>query len=752
MKTKLLSAILTALMAISPLVAAVDLGDYPSFLLKDQSLDTYVVVGSAAAPGDVVGAVDLAARLAGESYEEVASTGSSTTVSGGESEDIPLGRNMTMSGYFDNVMDDDDLDGLLDSTVNFQSDNYNYHEIIVFGVGTPKPVTGLTSADDDYGTNVYVEVSAGHMAYYWVFDETINVSTATSSQPLKMEFLGKTIKMTNVADVDTFTAYVGDTYSMNVGDSVTVEGKTVTLENVGSTGSLRISIDGTLYTVSTTETVGGLEVTVDDYFYADALAERGATLIMGTQSSETYNDGDKYKKDDNICNNDPEDTDCWEWDVGYLTSNSATTVDSATGPSTGPYIGVKNAFVINDDSDDPITVGGCYQFPNDYAELCFDSLTVTDENYALLTIEYDGDADLSQAVTGRSDQNTIYITTDVEEGLQLEADGIDTLTSDTRTRQIWLEVNSTDSDWVNVYYRNSASEKALAGAVNSTTNNVNFARIYYGDTKGADVELDLSGNASGAADVLNLTLDIQGKTTTDIPDNYDDLNIQLSHANAGAFDGIGATASTEEADELQWAGGTGTIAWQNIGTKDEDHRTMYGIIVNNPKSHGASDEVVLSIPNEEVFAKLIVKGPTTVVTTGSGTGIKKVVPVTNAVAKLDTEVSLPVGKHLVLVGGPAVNSLTATALGLTYPTYGSSGLLPFAEGEGYIALTSDVVETGKYAVVVAGWEAADTRDACSVLQQFESFQAQLDGNMAVKVTGVSASGITAAGSTTTTVV
>jgi hypothetical protein len=650
---------------------------------------------------------------------------------------------MTTSGYLDRTMDDDDLGGLLDAAVNFQSDNYNYHEIVVFGASRPVPMTSLTSSDDDYGSNVYVEVSASDLAYYWVFDETINVSTATSSQPLQMEFLGKTVKITSVTDADTFTAYVGDTYSMNVGDSVTVEGKTITLENVGSTGSIRLSIDGTLYTVSGTETQGGIEITVDDYFYADALAERGATLIMGTQSSETYNSGDKYKKDDNVCDNDPEDTDCWEWHVGGLTSNAATTV-ATSGPTAGPYIGVKNSFVINDDSDNPIAVGGCYKLPNDYAEVCFDSLTVGDDDYTTFTVEYDGDADLSQAVTGNSDQDTIHITTTAEEGLQLESDGINGLSADTRTREFWLEVNETDADFVNVYYRDSASQKALAGQVNTTSNNVNFARVYYGDTKGDDINLDLSGDASAGANLLNLTLDIQGKTTTDLPDNYDDLNIQLKHANAGAFAGIGATASTEEADELQWAGGTGSIVWQNIGTKDEDHRTMYGIVVKNPKSHGASDEVVLEIPKEEVFAKIVVKGPTTTVTSSSGSSVKNVVPVTNAVAKLDTEVSLPVGKHLVLVGGPAVNRLTAQALGLTYPTYGGSGLLPFAEGEGYVSVVDGVLETGKFAVVVAGWEASNTRDACSVLQQFESFSTQLDGNNAVKVTSVSASGITAA--------
>ncbi|PIV68396.1 MAG: hypothetical protein COS07_04180, partial [Candidatus Aenigmarchaeota archaeon CG01_land_8_20_14_3_00_37_9] len=206
-----------------------------------------------------------------------------------------------------------------------------------------------------------------------------------------------------------------------------------------------------------------------------------------------------------------------------------------------------------------------------------------------------------------------------------------------------------------------------------------------------------------------------------------------------AFTNLGTTANTEEADELQTK--AGTTSWINMGTKDEDHRSLYGIIIMNPKSHGASDEAVFKVPSEQVFATVSVKGPGST-TTATGTGIKKVVPVTNAVAKLDTEVSLPVGKHLVLVGGPAVNKLTAQALGLTYPTYGSSGLLPFAQGEGYVGLTDGVLEIGKYAVVVAGWEAGDTRNACSVLQQFGTFATQLDGNMAVKVTSVSASGIT----------
>ena len=741
MKIKLLSAILTALMAISPLVAAVDLGDYPSFLMKDHSLDAYVVVGSAAAPGDVVGAVDLAARLAGESYEEVSTGGATVTVTGGKSEDVPLGYPIGASGYLDTTFTDDDLAGLQDSEVTFQSDSYNFHDEIVLASTSPTIATSLNASEDDYKTGIYMEVATSALSYYYVFDEAINVSTATTAQPLTIEFLGKTMKITGT-DTTTphtkFTAYVGDTYSMNIGDSVTVEGKTVTLENVGSTGSIRLTIDGTLYTVSGTETHDGVEITVDDYFYADALAERGATLIMGKQSSETYSDGVAYKKVDGICNDDPTDTDCWEWVINGLNANAAgDTGDDAS--NTYPTIGVKSIFVINDDTDNPVTAGGCYKYPNDYAEVCFDAVTVSDDDYEIVTFKYQDGVTLGAA----TDQKTVYITSSVEDGLQVEADNLFKVTSDTRTNRIWLVWNQTgDVDGgVSVWYRNSAGAKTYAGTIQNNTvatNNVT-ARVYYGDTKSDNVEIDLDPVVASGAGYVNITLDILGKASSDLATGQDDIKMYWEVASS-VFSNLGTTASTEEADELQVK--KGTTSWNNVGTKDEDHRSLYGIVIMNPKSNGASDECEFKVPKEQVFATVSVKSTGTTTTSGGDT-VKKVVPVTNAVAKLDSEVSLPVGKHLVLVGGPAVNRLTATALGLTYPTYGGSGLLPFAEGEGYIALVDGVVETGKYAVVVAGWEAADTRDATSVLQQYDSFLEQLNGNMAVKVTGVSASGITA---------
>jgi hypothetical protein len=455
---------------------------------------------------------------------------------------------------------------------------------------------------------------------------------------------------------------------------------------------------------------------------------------MGKQSSETYQDGDPYKKDDNICNDNPDDTDCWEWVVNGLAANAAGDTGDDSD-NTYPTIGVKSIFAINDDTDNPITSGGCYKYPNDYAEVCFDALTVGDDSYMTLTSKYQDGVTLGTL----TNQKTVYITSSVEDGIQVESDNLGSLSADVRTNRMWLVWNDTGNG-TSVWYRNSAGAKVHAGVVGNDTANQNIARVYYGDTKSDNVEIDITSAVTAGAGYVNVTLDVLGKSTSDLADGQDDIKMYWE-VTSKAFSNLGITASTEEADELQAK--EGTAAYISIGTKDEDHRSNYGIIIMNPKSHGASDEVVLKVPNEQVFATVSVKSTGSTTVTGGDT-VKKVVPVTNAVAKLDTEVSLPVGKHLILVGGSAVNRLSAQAMGLDYPTYGSSGLLPYAEGEAYIKIYDGVLESGKYAVLVAGWSADDTRNACSVMQQFETFAGQLDGNEAVKITSVSASGITAA--------
>ncbi len=69
-------------------------------------------------------------------------------------------------------------------------------------------------------------------------------------------------------------------YLLDAGDSVTVDGSRLTLQNVGSGGAIVVDVDGTIQTISaeTTKTIDNLIVNNAETFYADAKEERSARL------------------------------------------------------------------------------------------------------------------------------------------------------------------------------------------------------------------------------------------------------------------------------------------------------------------------------------------------------------------------------------------------------------------------------------------------------------------------------------------
>ncbi len=57
---------------------------------------------------------------------------------------------------------------------------------------------------------------------------------------------------------------------------------------------------------------------------------------------------------------------------------------------------------------------------------------------------------------------------------------------------------------------------------------------------------------------------------------------------------------------LIWKGGSGGDVW--LGTKDENHRTKYGIVIENPLDNGAQERVQLKIPSRQIKARITVSG------------------------------------------------------------------------------------------------------------------------------------------------
>lgn len=254
---------------------------------------------------------------------------------------------------------------------------------------------------------------------------------------------------------------------------------------------------------------------------------------------ETVMDGDAFIGENQ---EDPN----WVWDLNGLDTYS-------------PSIAVENDFVYNDDSDNPPKVGECIYLPNNYAKICLDGLNVNDNEYTTYTIELDESADLSE-VGGNSSEKTIYIHT-IDRIIPIK---------DTSTNEIWVTGNG------RVYYLNN--------------NKINFASTI--GSMNLRINNDLWLNIIKGGNTINVKL----APTYPLEET---LTASFSVVNGKIF-ALGNTKYYEEANELTWGiQGVGSL---NIGTKDEDHRTAYGIIIRDPKSHGASDEVVLEIPPEQVKA------------------------------------------------------------------------------------------------------------------------------------------------------
>lgn len=728
---------------------AMDLKDYPSGM-GFGGQDTVLVVGSGAASEDNLAATDIQGSLPQDSSN---SAGDASLVEGGIDAEVPLSFNIGGGSYIDTELDDGDIDVLFDGVINFNSKEYDVSEKVV--LSSSKNVstqTSLTAGEDDYQSNVYMHALRNSLYYFYSFDESLNVSEASTNTPLEIKFLGKNLKIISVDSTDDgkFTAYVGAEYYLNAGDSVVVNGKTITLEGVSSNNAVKVNVDGIVESISSsgTETVNGIEITNDEAFYTSAGTDQtSASLVIGTDSSDSFADGDIYPGGDGACSDEnPSDNDCWVWYTDNLDVKGTTVITNnvTTFSVTGPYLGVKNYFNINSAGDNPIAPGECMEFPNSYVSVCFDSLSVDDEDYMTVTMEYEANADFSgalaspslgvhQSYTTQTNEKSIYIHTDTSEGLELEYDNIDinrSLTQDTKTKEVWLSLNTstgaagttTKTNSTDVFYRDTNNKIVFAGTMNTVSGDKgmageNILRINYQDTKGSNVELDWGDHTnflSSAYNNITLRWDVSGQDTDSLADNTDDIITQWGVALNETI-GLGITANTEEAGELVWGGGTTNTT---IGTKDEDQRTKYGIVIRDPKAHGASDEVVLEIPADQVMANVRVAAS---VVEGEDGGSS-----TAAMSMLDTELTDMAGKNVISIGGPAINQISAQLMGLPFPSYGADSGINANE-----AVIELMANGDKYAMVVAGYEATDTRRAGIVLKNYMDFSDKLTGTSVV---------------------
>ncbi|MCJ7478820.1 MAG: S-layer protein, partial [Candidatus Nanohaloarchaeota archaeon QJJ-7] len=97
---------------------------------------------------------------------------------------------------------------------------------------------------------------------------------------------------------------------------------------------------------------------------------------------------------------------------------------------------------------------------------------------------------------------------------------------------------------------------------------------------------------------------------------------------------------------------------------------------------------------------------------------------------LDTEVSESVrnSQHLILVGGPAVNTLVSDLAQDNDDVWTQSEWVDQAsEGTARVNVVNDAFTSGQHAMVVAGYSASDTRGAARYISNYADVQDDLEG-------------------------
>jgi hypothetical protein len=650
---------------------AYDLSNYPSPFIVDGHFSGKIVVGEKAMAQDIIGATDIAAGLQAESTTAV-SVGGSVTVAGGTTEEVAMDTGLNMDF---GVLDNNDISGLNEGTLTIDidgnDDDYDYHETLTLGA-TAVIETGLTAAnqDEDFKDGVYLLLARSSLGYNFVFDDALAdgnyLANATDDEPVIIEFLGKELEIIGATETG-MTVQVGETLYLENGQKVTVAGKEVTLVRVGDT-SVIVSVGGSQATINdgSTKTVGGLRVKVKDVFNDEGVTNDAATLIVGEESTKTYNDGDEF-----IGQN--EDDPDWVWDLAGL--NGAT-----------PTLGILYDQTIDDPTDNPITVGESLAFPNDFAKIQL--VSMNQDDYKKYTVSTSTGESLYSADGNTELETSAKVIIFSAEGGDEDGFAIGAFESD----EIALWTDGTDFQ---AYYKDHDDANKFKRAYNDTlvTDETNLFTIQYKDSD--DITVDWE---STAATTGTLTID----ATPDVVIAVETSNDMFEYL--GNSDGDTDTA----ADILYVA--------KDISGWEEDTLTANGLILHAYDASASSDEFSFSVPKDyaDFAVNVAVVGGAGSVTRTSDSGAYIVNKLEVGATVLDKDAMNLIGMTpLIVVGGPSVNTVAADLMG--NPTREQINTL-FQPGVGKIKFY-----TAQNALLVAGYNAQDTLGAAYVLAEYENY-------------------------------
>ncbi len=651
-------------------------GAFPSPFVQDSTANYALVYGANAATSDVTAANSINAYL-NTLYAGTTTTTSTTRITGDFSsssketiDEIELGDSIT------EILTDNKVSSLIDYDFRWDngidSKNYDVHEEI--------HLNGLkiqtTLDNDELNTSVVLENDEA-VEYRYVFDDELKMSQIRNddADSLYITILGIEYEVISM-DTNSVTVSSSTEKIVSVGSTLVVDGVTL---KVGDIFDEAIEINGVLIDEDRKKTVDGIEVYVDAIAYhSSSTLPSKAVLKVGKDIEQTFDDGDEYVDGDET----------WEWQIDSL-------------GTIGGFIGVKYnirsiGFDDDEDQENAVTVGQSYVLPENYGAVSFDELT--DVTYEDFELSFDDKKLYDNVTDERGNVDVVMIKGENDDSIKV---------GNYETDSIYLEYNSATplvNASVNVFFKDIDGDVdpdnegrnqfrlTYGNGTNDTSTHPNIVRLVVDDT---ELELGLViGNNTANTVTLTLT-----------EPNGDLISIPLG-IDGGKFKMLGDEDEDAESDDV-------VVDGTSIGTKEDDIMDHYGLIIRDPENYADDDRVLLSVPSEQVYATISVKGKGTEVKTTEDVNTTEVTPVLGGLIVKDTEIDSVKDKNIIVVGGSCINSVAAKLLGLPEKTCAGdfSAKTNVWGGQWIIDTFVSPYNSEKVALLVAGYEAADTINA-----------------------------------------
>lgn len=774
---KQISAVVASIMLGVTGIAGAIAANYPKPFVTDHAGSFAVVYGSDAATSDQTQATNIAEQL--QDMVGTASLGEEYYKFEKTSTKFHLGDNITQ--VISASIDDDELPTLLGEGKYIDDDNdeFDYTQKIDMG-----PNLQLTMFEDnDYAEDeptVGFKVPNGVTILNYTLDfsdEPLISDLTTTDLPL----MGKTYYILSNSSTSSSTYLKltlldsADSAVVSEGETKTISGHDVSISFISST-EVKLDVDGEV--TSTLEEGETQKLADEDYvgikdimYVSKDTGISSVELSIGSGKLELTSESEIQINDETVSGI-----------YAYLT-NSTAAIDTSTV--------TLDKIVIKWDADEDtfITETSSATMPGfEIVKLYFDGLDypaeetiqiqqggelyATLENFPLK----DGPADIDflYATTAGTfigigkDGDDLLVTSNATSGTQnitfdsdtdayfvvSWSDGSDAESYLMRCSNFVLDGSNNETDIQ--YYKDGSWTNAKSGAQNTDTFSLGNAELAVGNIIRTGHSVSIWNNSGNTG--LNGTLYSEEGMKIHLPRHITNFTVDNS---TGAWNtSVNATAFSlhmeeEDKDDAKGAGddiyvvigwdssGTAEVEVSNYSTTNADATSReiddtdvwrdfaYSelateLLFNKPSSGQKSLKVMYH--GTEVEAGVYISSPES--TDGGDLG---------DVLVTDAEVSAVQGRNLIVVGGTAVNTVAAELIDVPYPTKTDAWTAATGVGTGQLLIQSfnSPYQTGKIAVLVAGYEAADTTAGAQRLINQPSTIDTTVGNKYVYQTGTS---------------